>query len=218
MGGWQRGRQRPPPGNHACNRASAGVKSTARRPPTAPGTKPSRRCMRWSRWVRACTRACVHGGLAWGAGGFEGGCPHGRVPASMSAPACAAWRRPHHLRAAPACTPHTCTRPLAHPLPTPLPNNKGSLRRQPATHPRQPTSSPPSPQTKAAYAANLRDLEAHRGALDAACEAILERETLMGAELEAILAAHPPAALPGDDDGNGSGNGPEGRQPAGALA
>eukprot|EP00887_Chlorella_sp_A99_P007243 scaffold2.g7243.t1 len=76
---------------------------------------------------------------------------------------------------------------------------------------------------KAAYADNLRELSARRGALQArarrgeeeargggvlaACEAILQKETITGKELEAIIAAHPPSPDAGGGDGSGGGGG-----------
>ena len=178
---------------------------------------------------------------AGGACGGQGGCVRARVLVCMvvwlgvlvvsreGAPTAACQRRCQRRPARHGDAPTTCApRPPAPHTPAharspthcqhPCPTTKAACGANLPPTLASPLPPPLPPQTKAAYAANLRDLEAHRGALDAACEAILERETLMGAELEAILAAHPPAALPGDDDGNGSGNGPEGRQPAGALA
>ncbi|KAI7845492.1 hypothetical protein COHA_001038 [Chlorella ohadii] len=43
-----------------------------------------------------------------------------------------------------------------------------------------------------AYNANLADLEAHRAALAAGADALIQQELITGKELEEILAAHPP--------------------------
>jgi hypothetical protein len=44
-----------------------------------------------------------------------------------------------------------------------------------------------------AYAADMAELTGRRAALDAAADALLLAETLTGAELDAIIDAHPPA-------------------------
>ncbi|KAK9817111.1 hypothetical protein WJX72_009705 [[Myrmecia] bisecta] len=58
----------------------------------------------------------------------------------------------------------------------------------------------------AAYEEVTAILEAHREALDAATDAILEKESLTGAELEEFIRLHPPRELPrGHAGGNGTG-------------
>jgi len=49
---------------------------------------------------------------------------------------------------------------------------------------------------KAAYAANLEELETRTEALEAVAEVLLEKETIMGEELERIIEGHPPVPKP----------------------